>query len=220
MDLNTTLFKIINSLIKLENNSYSQYNYNNFIQKKRNFNPNTNFNIENLNIYNNLNITKDKYKSLNENKNKEILEKKINYFISNVKKEINSNFNNIELFNNEMKIIKNNKTVFMNKFLIKEKKNKLFKDIKYKRRSKYRGVSKNGIGWQVLMKFKSKKSYIGTYYSEELAARIYDVLSIKRMGINAKTNFLYDNEKILKILKLNIDFKSPDISKIISELIK
>jgi len=220
MDLNTTLFKNINSLIKLENNSYSQYNYNNFIQKKRNFSPNTNFNIENLNIYNNLNITKDKYKSSNENKNKEILEKKINYFSSNEKKEINLNFNNIELFNNEMKIIKNNKTVYMNKFLIKEKKNKLFKDIKYKRRSKYRGVSKNGIGWQVLMKFKSKKSYIGTYYSEELAARIYDVLSIKRMGINAKTNFLYDNEKILKILKLNIDFKSPNISKIISELIK
>ena len=65
---------------------------------------------------------------------------------------------------------------------------------------------------------KRDKSYIGTYNSEELAARIYDIASIKRIGINAKTNFLYNNEKISRILKTKLDFKSPNISKIISEL--
>ena len=70
------------------------------------------------------------------------------------------------------------------------------------------------------MKFKKNKAYIGTYYSEEFAARIYDIVSIKRMGINAKTNFLYNKEKISRILEANLDFKSPSISKIISELIK
>ncbi len=68
------------------------------------------------------------------------------------------------------------------------------------------------------MKFEQNKSYIGTFYSEELAARIYDIISIKRMGINTKTNFFYNNEQILRIVEANIDFKSPNISEIISEL--
>ena len=59
------------------------------------------------------------------------------------------------------------------------------------RSSKYRGVSKNGIGWQVLLMFNRNKAYIGTYRSEELAARIYDILSIKKLGLKYKTNFLY-----------------------------
>ena len=70
------------------------------------------------------------------------------------------------------------------------------------------------------MMFKKNKSYIGTFYSEKLAARIYDIVSIKRIGINAKTNFLYNNEQISRILEANIDIKSPNISKIISELIQ
>ena len=107
----------------------------------------------------------------------------------------------------------------MNKFIIKEKKLKKNKIVKNIRSSKYRGVSKNEVGWQVLMMHKRKKSYIGKYYSEELAARIYDIVSIKRMGIRAKTNFLYNNEQISKILNTNVDFKSPNISKIIFELI-
>ena len=69
------------------------------------------------------------------------------------------------------------------------------------------------------MMYKKNKSYIGTYYSEELAARIYDIVSIKKIGIKAKTNFLYNNEKISKILKATFDFKSPNISRLILELI-
>ena len=36
------------------------------------------------------------------------------------------------------------------------------------------------------------KSYIGTFSSEEVAARVYDLQSIKIKGINAKTNFTYN----------------------------
>ena len=108
----------------------------------------------------------------------------------------------------------------MNKFLLKEKKIIKKKVITRKRTSKYRGVSKNGIGWQVLMMHKNNKAYIGTYYSEKVAARIYDIASIKRLGFKAKTNFLYKNEQILKIIKTDFDFKSKSISNIISKLIK
>ena len=70
------------------------------------------------------------------------------------------------------------------------------------------------------MMHKNNKTYIGTYYSEELAARIYECVSLKRLGIKAKTNFLYNKELVSKILNSNFDFKSKNISKIISKLIK
>ena len=67
--------------------------------------------------------------------------------------------------------------------------------------------------------FNNNKPYIGTFCSEELAARIYDIVSIKNNGIKSKTNFLYKSEQIDRILKANIDFKNPNIFKVISELI-
>ena len=70
------------------------------------------------------------------------------------------------------------------------------------------------------MMFKNSKPYIGTYDSEELAARIYDIASIKKIGTKSKTNFLYTNEQIERILKADINFNDPNISKIIFELIK
>ena len=60
---------------------------------------------------------------------------------------------------------------------------------------------------------------MGTYNSEELAARIYDIAAIKKIGIKSKTNFIYKNEQIDRILNTNIIFKSPNISKIVLELI-
>ena len=120
------------------------------------------------------------------------------------------------------KVIKYKKIVYVNKSILKEKKiNKIKRkrDGNTKRSSKYRGVSQNGIGWQALMMFKNNKPYLGTYYSEELAARIYDIASIKKNGIKSKTNFYYSNEQYDRILKSNIDFKDPNISKVISKLI-
>ena len=86
------------------------------------------------------------------------------------------------------------------------------------RSSKYRGVSKNGAGWQVLLMYNNNKPYIGTYRSEELAARIYDIASIQKIGLKSKTNFVYKSEQIDRILNANIDFKNPNISKVILEL--
>jgi len=200
MDINRELFRIVNNLIILENYLDYEFKYNykrlNFLINKRNF-------------YTNIII------------NKHFLPIQFNYF--NLNKEIQKSnliYNNKVFLNNEKKIMKNNKNIYMNKFIIKKKKIiKKNKIDKRKRNSKYRGVSKNGNGWQVLIMYNKNKSYIGTYNSEELAARIYDIVAIKRIGIKAKTNFIYNNEQISKILKSTVDFKSPNISKLILELI-
>jgi hypothetical protein len=63
------------------------------------------------------------------------------------------------------------------------------------------------------------KSYIGSYPSEELAARIYDILALKNRGIKARTNFIYNSKQIKTICELDIDIKSKDIEDIISRLI-
>ena len=43
------------------------------------------------------------------------------------------------------------------------------------------------------MMLNKNKKYIGSYQSEELAGRIYDILSIKTRGVKAKTNFIYNS---------------------------
>lgn len=154
--------------------------------------------------------------------------KAIKFFIENTN-NINNGNNSINLkdgeeFGDIKKVIRFKKGVYVNKHILHEKNNnkkiRKKRDINYKRISKYRGVSKNGAGWQTLMMFNNNKPYIGTYNSEELAARIYDVSSIKKIGIKSKTNFLYTNEQIEKILKTDINFNDPNISKIISKLIE
>jgi len=129
--------------------------------------------------------------------------------------------------NNEIEILNNKKAVYINKCLLnsystsraikKFKKNKF--EVKKKNSSKYRGVSKNGNKWQVLIMINSKKSYIGSYLSEEIAARIYDILSIKNRGIKAKTNFIYNHIQIKKIIESKINIKSDNISDIIKKII-
>ena len=132
-----------------------------------------------------------------------------------------SSSKNKRSFNNEIRVKKNNKMIYMNAYLIKPKnKKKNSIEGERKRSSKYRGVSKNGNQWQAIMFSKKNKAYIGTYPSEELAARVYDVISIKNRGIKAKTNFEYNVEQIQKITETNIDVKSKNIKKIISKLIK
>ena len=143
------------------------------------------------------------------------------------KKELNKrNVLNTEN-NNEIKVLKNNKVVYINTYLLNSysssKNIKTLNNISFvgrnKRSSQYRGVSKNGNKWQVLMAINNNKYYIGSYPSEELAARIYDILVIKNRGVKARTNFIYNNNQIKKICENEIDLKSANISDIIDQLI-
>ena len=74
------------------------------------------------------------------------------------------------------------------------------------RGSKYRGVSKNGNQWQVLIMKKKKKKYIGNYKNEEEAASSYDIVAIQNHGSKAKTNFYYTPEEIERIRKMKINY--------------
>jgi hypothetical protein len=129
--------------------------------------------------------------------------------------------------NNEIKVLKNNKVVYVNNFLLNSySTSKNIKELntiafveRNKRSSRFRGVSKNGNQWQVLMMINKNKSYIGSYDSEEFAARIYDVLAIKNRGMNARTNFKYNSKQIKNICEKDIDIKSKNINEIISQLI-
>ena len=138
--------------------------------------------------------------------------------------------NNYNIFdlkaNNEIKVLKNNKIVYINKNILNSysisrsiKKCKKFNFIlRKKRSSKYRGVSKNGNNWQVLMMINYKKYYYGSYPSEELAARVYDIQAIKNWGIKARTNFIYDKNQIQKIYNKKINIKCNDLSDIMTQL--
>ena len=128
--------------------------------------------------------------------------------------------------NNEIKVLKYNKVVYINKNLLNKYSTargiKKFKKINFiirkNRSSKYRGVSKNGSKWQVLIMINSKKCYLGNYLYEDLAARIYDIQAIKTWGIKARTNFVYDNSQIKKIYNKNINIKCDNISDIMEQL--
>ena len=159
-----------------------------------------------LNKVNNSTIIKDNNEDINNNNNSQ--------------KEMNSK-NNLKNLGNEIKVKKNNKMIYINSLLFKSKNTN--KDMilqKKKRSSLYRGVSKNGNKWQVIISSKYKKAYVGLYNTQEIAARIYDFISIKNKGIKAKTNFVYNLHQIQTISDSNIDYKAENIEEIISHLIK
>lgn len=52
------------------------------------------------------------------------------------------------------------------------------KDMRDFRGSKYRGISKNGSSWQILVMINRKKRYVGKLPTELHAARLYDRVSI------------------------------------------
>lgn len=177
---------------------------------------------------NDKNNTKDSFdyiKSKNSLSNKNIIfevyrtkEKKQKKKLSNKKIIQNEN-------NNQIRVFKNKKLVYVNSFLLNS--NSTSKTIKRlnkvnfiginRRGSKYRGVSKNGNQYQVLIMINKKKLYIGSFPVEEDAARIYDILSLKFRGIKAKTNYYYSYEQIKKILETDINIKN--IYQIISKFL-
>ena len=129
--------------------------------------------------------------------------------------------------NNEIKVLKNKKVVYVNRYLLNSystsrslKKLEQSKfEIRKKTSSKYRGVSKNGNKWQVLIMIDNKKYYKGSYLSEEIAARIYDIMAIKNFGIKARTNFIYNHIQIKKIKESKINIDSDNINEIMEQLI-
>ena len=86
-------------------------------------------------------------------------------------------------------------------FIVGKKKANYYKhDRKTKRRSGYRGVSRNGASWQVLMMINNVKTYIGCYDSEEEGALVYDIVSILFKQKKARTNLSYSKAKLLNLL--------------------
>jgi hypothetical protein len=202
---------------------YSDLVGNNSTINKSKFNKNI-FNIRQENNNINININS----SLNNNNNKTNF---YNIFNTGLKTKSNDNNDNSLLLNesdnNEIKVLKNNKVVYVNNYLLNSystaKKIKKFNKIAFvgrsKRSSKFRGVSRNGNQWQVLIMLKRGKSYVGSYNSEELAARIYDILALKYRGVKARTNFKYTSKQINKIREMDIDIKSKNLDDIITQII-
>ncbi|CAI2377003.1 unnamed protein product [Moneuplotes crassus] len=86
-------------------------------------------------------------------------------------------------------------------FIASKKKANYFKhDRRTKRRSGYRGVSRNGASWQVLMMINKVKTYIGCYETEEEGALVYDIVSILFKQQKARTNLSYSKSKLLDLL--------------------
>lgn len=149
---------------------------------------------------------------------------KIKYFniIKNISNKCPIDSNN----NNEIKVLKNKKSVYIDRIVLnsystsralkKLKQNKFV--IRNKTSSKYRGVSKNGNNWQVLTMINNKRIYLGSYPCEEMATRVYDILSIKNRGIKARTNFVYNNYQKNIIKESEINIKSDNISNILKKL--
>ena len=168
-------------------------------------------------------ITKNKYFNITNYESEEKINNKNNNIIN--KKDSPIVIDNER--NNEIKVLKNNKAVYVNTYLLNcpsasknlKKLNKITFIGKSKRSSKFRGVSKNGNQWQVLLMHKKGKSYVGSYSSEEFAARIYDILAIKLRGLKARTNFKYTYQQIKKIGDIDFDIKSKNINDIIAQFV-
>ena len=213
----------------LKNENIKKENNNNIINKGENSNIKVNSNpkiIFSSKICNNTNKNKvnDQPKNTNEN-----VPKKNTTPLFNIK-EIPLNKEKpqkIELTSKKRKrFIKNNKLIFVKEEKEKEKKDtnnkkgeseeneenknevslnsELMSELMQKntkpRGSRYRGVSKNGSQWQVLIMVKKKKRYLGSFSNEEKAARAYDKVALQHHGIKAKTNYDYTKEEIKKIM--------------------
>ena len=97
-----------------------------------------------------------------------------------------------EIIKNESLLLNNKKKIFLIKKITDRKKEaaeeKKLKKYIY-RGSKYRGVSRNGKTWQVLIMINRNKNYIGNFKSEEEAAKAYDEYAMKYHKNKARLNF-------------------------------
>jgi hypothetical protein len=210
---NNTEFEIKNNCSNYsnsDNNNLKEVFVNDDVNTNKNFLFGNNLNFNNNNINNSINniiINDEKEKNFKNTSNS--LSFSINSFL--------------EENGNKIKVVKNNKTVYMNSYWIynqgkkpNSSKNSL---VLNGRSSKYRGVSKNGNNWQVFLMMNRCKTYVGTYPSEEIAARVYDIMAIKCRGLKARTNFIYNIDQMKMIKEIDVDIKSKNIVyEIISKL--
>ena len=150
------------------------------------------------------NLFKTKEESLNkqEKQNNKMISKKRKRFIKNNKLVfIQTDKANENNEGNNCQIGSGEEENQSNESLNSEKVNELIKKNFKPRGSRYRGVSKNGSQWQVLIMVKKKKRYLGSFSNEEEAARAYDKVALQHHGIKAKTNYDYTKEEIEKIMK-------------------
>lgn len=137
----------------------------------------------------------------------------------------NQNKNLTEEEQPKIKLLKNNKFVYVSETAAKIPYKKIKQKKKFtfinqgKRGSRFRGVSRNGNQWQVLIMINKSKSYVGSYSSESLAARIYDIVSLKNLGNKAKTNFNYTKNEITGLVCLDVKDKAilDKLKKILNE---
>lgn len=76
-----------------------------------------------------------------------------------------------------------------------------------KRRCKYTGVTKNSSNYQTLIVIDGKKTYVGSYTMEILAAYTFDFYSLLLHSVRAKTNFSYTADEVMEMLA---NFKAHD----------
>ena len=206
----------INKQQSTENKNKDLSSLNN--NSKTNNNKNINLNSKENNINNNIKEEKSNSQIIPEKNAQTSLTKSQN---QNTKPKIHKVFFNIKestpkkegdlLTKKRKRFIKNNKLVFvqMDENELNLKNEKVYdedEDLDFQtntkpRGSRFRGVSKNGSQWQVLIMVRKKKRYLGSFSSEEEAARAYDKVALQNHGNKAKTNYDYTKEEIEKILQ-------------------
>ena len=94
----------------------------------------------------------------------------------------------------------------MTYFSIGKKKSQACKSkIVSKRRSVYTGVTKNSSNYQTLIVINGKKTYVGSFTKEILAAITFDFYSLLLHLEKATTNFSYTADEIMVMIE---NFKS------------
>ena len=197
---------------EIKNNNLNKPIKNNDEKKDNNANPikNTNIKIIKFKENNNKELTTEKnIQNSTDQSQSQKTTPKIHKVIFSIKESVPIKDGDL-LSKKRKRFIKNNKLVFVqmeeNDLYLKNEivdEDKIF-DLRRNpkpRGSRFRGVSKNGSQWQVLIMVKKKKRYLGSFSKEEEAARAYDKVALQNHGNKAKTNYDYTKEEIEKILQ-------------------
>ena len=77
------------------------------------------------------------------------------------------------------------------------------------RGSGFRGVSKNGLHWQIFMNVDGgSRRYRGCLPSEQASALLYDKAAVQYQGRSAQTNFDYSREEVVEMVFSDLVFKT------------